>query len=314
MAGSAQAANGIDTTALQKAVDVGTGTQSGIRQHLKTLQEIADRPGNSDPRSTATKGHEESVDYVEQQLRRPRRLLERLPRSPSRRTIWEELAPPTLSRDARAPPRSGGRPRLRDDGRLRLRDRPGRRADRHDRLQGADEYRQCLVRGLRGRRLPGSLAGKVAVLQRGTCKFGLKAKNAQDRGATAVIIFNEGTLGDPDRHGLINGTVEGYGVRSRRSRRPMPPATISSITRPRPSGCPRRRRPTVLQTRNLVAESTTGRTDRIGHLRRASGLRPRGAGHQRRRLGHGDPSRDRAGDGQARRQTGQPGPLHLVLG
>ena len=50
------------------------------------------------------------------------------------------------------------------------------------------------------------------MIQRGTCDFGLKAKNAQDRGATAVIIFNEGTIGDPDRQGLINGTVEGYGV------------------------------------------------------------------------------------------------------
>ena len=59
---------------------------------------------------------------------------------------------------------------------------------------------------------PASLAGKVAVIQRGTCDFGLKAKNAQDRGARGVIIFNEGTIGDPDRQGLINGTVEGYGV------------------------------------------------------------------------------------------------------
>ena len=50
------------------------------------------------------------------------------------------------------------------------------------------------------------------MIQRGTCDFGLKAKNAQDRGAVGVIIFNEGTIGDPDRQGLINGTVGGYGV------------------------------------------------------------------------------------------------------
>ena len=34
------------------------------------------------------------------------------------------------------------------------------------------------------------------MIQRGTCDFGLKAKNAQDRGALGVIIFNEGTIGD----------------------------------------------------------------------------------------------------------------------
>ena len=67
MAGSAQAANGVDTTALQKAVNVGSDN-TGIRRHLKALQLIADRPGNNHTRATATQGHEDSVDYVEQQL------------------------------------------------------------------------------------------------------------------------------------------------------------------------------------------------------------------------------------------------------
>jgi Zn-dependent M28 family amino/carboxypeptidase len=57
-----------------------------------------------------------------------------------------------------------------------------------------------------------SLAGKVAVIQRGTCDFGLKALNAQRHGAAGVLIFNEGTIGDPDRNGPINGTIGGYGV------------------------------------------------------------------------------------------------------
>ena len=59
---------------------------------------------------------------------------------------------------------------------------------------------------------PATLAGKVALIQRGTCDFGLKAKNAQDRGALGVVIFNEGTIGAPGRQGLINGTAGGYGV------------------------------------------------------------------------------------------------------
>ena len=37
---------------------------------------------------------------------------------------------------------------------------------------------------------PGSLTGKIAMLYRGNCQFGVKAKNAQDAGAIAVIIVN----------------------------------------------------------------------------------------------------------------------------
>jgi hypothetical protein len=36
----------------------------------------------------------------------------------------------------------------------------------------------------------GSLTGKIAVLDRGTCEFGLKALNAQQAGASAVIVVN----------------------------------------------------------------------------------------------------------------------------
>jgi Zn-dependent M28 family amino/carboxypeptidase len=41
-------------------------------------------------------------------------------------------------------------------------------------------------------------AGNVALLQRGTCTFGVKAANAQAAGASAVVIFNEGQEGRVD--------------------------------------------------------------------------------------------------------------------
>ncbi len=47
----------------------------------------------------------------------------------------------------------------------------------------------------------------VALIQRGTCEFGVKAKNAQDAGAEAVIIFNQGNT--PERSGLVTGTLIG---------------------------------------------------------------------------------------------------------
>jgi Zn-dependent M28 family amino/carboxypeptidase len=48
-------------------------------------------------------------------------------------------------------------------------------------------------------------ASDIALIQRGTCTFGLKALNAQTAGAEAVIIFNQGDT--PLREGLIVGTL-----------------------------------------------------------------------------------------------------------
>jgi Zn-dependent M28 family amino/carboxypeptidase len=51
----------------------------------------------------------------------------------------------------------------------------------------------------------------IALIQRGTCDFSVKALNAQDAGAEAVIIFNQGNTDGADRQDLINGTL-GDGV------------------------------------------------------------------------------------------------------
>ena len=47
-----------------------------------------------------------------------------------------------------------------------------------------------------------AIAGKIAVLYRGTCNFSTKALNAQNAGAVAVIIINR----DPDPVGMAGGT------------------------------------------------------------------------------------------------------------
>ena len=48
-------------------------------------------------------------------------------------------------------------------------------------------------------------AADIALIQRGTCTFGQKAFFAQQAGAEAVVIFNQGN--DPSREGLIVGTL-----------------------------------------------------------------------------------------------------------
>jgi PA domain len=47
----------------------------------------------------------------------------------------------------------------------------------------------------------GFVAGRVALIQRGTCNFGVKVLNAEAAGASGVIIFNEGNT--PARTGVI---------------------------------------------------------------------------------------------------------------
>jgi Zn-dependent M28 family amino/carboxypeptidase len=53
-------------------------------------------------------------------------------------------------------------------------------------------------------------AGNIALIQRGGCSFGLKAKNAEAAGASAVILFNQGDT--PLRVDLIVGTLGGLAV------------------------------------------------------------------------------------------------------
>lgn len=49
------------------------------------------------------------------------------------------------------------------------------------------------------------ITGKIAVIQRGGCAFNDKVVNAQNAGAKAVIVFNQGN--DPGRTDVVNGTL-----------------------------------------------------------------------------------------------------------
>jgi Zn-dependent M28 family amino/carboxypeptidase len=55
-------------------------------------------------------------------------------------------------------------------------------------------------------------AGAIALLQRGTCEFGLKAQNASEAGAAGAVIYNEGTPNVEDRNDVLNPTLAGYTV------------------------------------------------------------------------------------------------------
>jgi Zn-dependent M28 family amino/carboxypeptidase len=51
----------------------------------------------------------------------------------------------------------------------------------------------------------GFTRGNIALIQRGTCNFGVKVQNAQAAGASGVIIFNEGNTAD--RSGLMGISI-----------------------------------------------------------------------------------------------------------
>jgi Peptidase family M28/PA domain len=50
----------------------------------------------------------------------------------------------------------------------------------------------------------GFVSGRIALIQRGSCNFGVKVQNAQAAGASGVIIFNEG---NPGRTEVLNGSL-----------------------------------------------------------------------------------------------------------
>ena len=55
----------------------------------------------------------------------------------------------------------------------------------------------------------GFVPGRIALIQRGTCFFGVKVLNAQAAGAAGVVIFNEGNPGRTDL--LVGGLVDAAG-------------------------------------------------------------------------------------------------------
>lgn len=258
-AGAASAAPPTSTQPLQDAVNVGNGA-SGIRQHLRQLQVIAD--ANNGTRSTGTSGHAASLAYVKSKLEASGYY--DVSTQPFSAQVFNVLAPPTLS----ATPAPS--PAWVADQDFEYMEFSGSGAVANAPIAVIDFVEPTTTAsassaGCEDADFPAgatSLAGKVAVIQRGTCDFGLKVVNAQAHGAAAVIIFNEGTIGAPDRQGLINGTLGGYDITvpvlgatyaAGRYLVDHPAATVSLSASTRTDN---------LQTSNLIAETKTGRTDR----------------------------------------------------
>jgi aminopeptidase Y len=106
----------------------------------------------------------------------------------------------------------------------------------------------------------GFTPGNIALMQRGTCTFQIKAANAQAAGATGVIIFNEG---QPGRTDAVAGTLGEPGIAF-----PVVGASFAAgADLASPAGTVvRLKTDTQSETRttwNIIADSRTGDANRV---------------------------------------------------
>ena len=179
--GTASAAVPTDTSALRDAV-----TSDAIMDHLAELQKIADN--NGDTRASGTPGYTASVTYI-------KGLLEAAGYQVAVQDFtfnsFKELSEPVFQRVSPDPVTyapnedfytadfSGSGDVTAPLQAVDLVLPPGPEAGSSSSGCEAEDFADFV-------------AGNIALVQRGTCDFAVKAANAYDAGAVGVIIFNEG--------------------------------------------------------------------------------------------------------------------------
>jgi Zn-dependent M28 family amino/carboxypeptidase len=192
IAPTAAAAEPIDSTALRAAVTVG-----GIGEHRVALQAIADANGGT--RASGTPGFTASGDYVQQRLVAAGY---QVTRQPFDFDLFSERSAAEF--DVVSAP-----PVVYADGEDFLTMEYSGSGEVTAPLTAVDlvlppTSAPSSTSGCEAGDFAGFPAGSVALIQRGTCDFAVKALNAQAAGASAAIIFNEGQDG---RQETLSGTL-----------------------------------------------------------------------------------------------------------
>ncbi|MGC5221762.1 M28 family peptidase [Micromonospora sp. DT81.3] len=170
-------------------------TVEGVLEHEEALQAIAD--ANDDTRGAGTTGYTESVEYVVQTLEAAGWSVEldEFPFTFVPPPLLEQLTPVAAEYESGTFTGTG-----------------------YGEVTGnvipvdivLDPPRDPVTSGCDESDFVGldfSGTNDIALVQRGTCEFGVKAINAQTAGAEAVIIFNQGNT--ELRSGLVTGTLFG---------------------------------------------------------------------------------------------------------
>ncbi|HEY9379476.1 MAG TPA: M20/M25/M40 family metallo-hydrolase [Jiangellaceae bacterium] len=181
---TANAAVPTDTTELREAVTAGA-----IMDHLAELQKIADN--NGDTRASGTPGYDLSVDYIASLLLAAGY---EVTRQDFLFNSFRELSDPVFERVSPDPVTyvpnedfftaeySGSGDVTAPLQAVDLVLPPGEEASTSNSGCETEDFADFV-------------AGNIALVQRGTCDFSVKAANAFDAGAVGVIIFNEGQEG-----------------------------------------------------------------------------------------------------------------------
>jgi len=180
------------TEELQEAVTV-----ERIQAHLDTFQEIAD--DNDGNRASGQPGYDASAEYVYDTLTAAGYDVEY---QDFEFEAFTELSPPSF---ARVSPEA--------ETFVEDEDFATAQFSGSGTVESTAQYVDVLVpppaepgstSGCEAADFASFTAGNIALLQRGTCTFEVKARNAQEAGAAAAIVFNEGQEGRTD---LVGATL-----------------------------------------------------------------------------------------------------------
>ena len=190
---AASAVDEVNTKRLREAVTV-----NGILGHERAFQRIANRNGGT--RASGTSGYDASAAYVKGRLEAAGyEVTEQTFTFP----FFRQLAPSVLSVVTPAPKAYTEET---DFATLRYSGSGSTTAS----LVPVDVQippgptPSSSTSGCEASDFVGFPTGAIALLQRGTCTFEVKATNAQAAGATGAVIFNEG---QPGRTGVLAGTL-----------------------------------------------------------------------------------------------------------
>ena len=168
-------------------------TLEGVREHQAAFQDIADANGGN--RFSGLAGYDASVDYVVDRL-------EAAGYDPEVQefdyTAYRELGPSVLQQTA---PNSVTYVEGTDFGAIDQTD-PGDVTAPVTAVDLQLVLGNTSTSGCEIEDFDGFPAGNIALLQRGTCTFELKAENAAAAGAVGIVIFNQGDTADPGRQGI----------------------------------------------------------------------------------------------------------------
>ena len=164
-------------------------TLAGVRQHQAALQAIAD--ANGGVRAAGTPGYDQSVQYIVDKMTAAGYVvtLNAFPFTYVALPVLRQIGPVTATYESGAFTGTGYGNVSAAVTAVDINLAPPRAS----------------TSGCEATDFAGFPAGNIALVQRGTCSFAIKALNAQAAGASAVIIFNQGNT--PAREELIVGTL-----------------------------------------------------------------------------------------------------------